>query len=72
MSSDLTQTSLASPIIISDTPSSSNEVVAAGYVAKTARDKFFINIKTIDEKKSWEATCKICKSTIRGTQRCHV
>lgn len=68
MSSDLTQTSLASPIIISDTPSSSNEVVAAGYVAKTARDEFFINIKTMDEKNSWEATCKICKTTIRGTK----
>jgi hypothetical protein len=52
MSSDLTQIPLASSIVISDTPSSSDMVVAAGYVAKTVRDEFFMNIKTIDEKNS--------------------
>ena len=68
MSSDLTETPLTSSITISDTQSSSSEVVSPTHVAKTVRDQFFINIKTINETNSWEATCKICKATIRGTQ----
>ncbi|CAF4150658.1 unnamed protein product [Rotaria sordida] len=51
MSSDLTETSSASSIVISDTTSSDNADLATKYVAKTV-----------------QATCKICKSTIRGTK----
>jgi hypothetical protein len=37
------------------------------YSSKTMRDQFYSKITTNDAKKSWEATCNICQSTIRGT-----
>jgi hypothetical protein len=68
MSSDLTEESSSSPIVISDTTSSTDAALTTKYVAKTIRDQFYCNIKMMDEMKSWEATCNICKSTIRGTK----
>lgn len=68
MPSDRDQTPLASSITISDAPSSSETAEATGFIGKTVRDHFFVDIKTIDEKNSWEATCNLCKTTVRGTK----
>jgi hypothetical protein len=68
MKFELIEASSTSSIVISDTTSSADAAVATTYNGKTARDHFYSNIKTTDEKKSWEATCKICKTKIRGTK----
>jgi hypothetical protein len=68
MSSDLNETPSAPLIVISDTTSSTDVTSATEYVEKTVRDQFYTNIKIMNEKNSWEATCKICKSTVRGTK----
>lgn len=69
MSSDTTETPLASSIIVSDITSSTDIDIAltTKSIKKTARDQFFSNINIVDKNKSWEATCDICKSIIRGT-----
>ncbi|CAF3421519.1 unnamed protein product [Rotaria socialis] len=64
-----TETSLqGSIIVVSDTASSTDESPATKSLEKTARDQFYTDIKMTNETKSWEATCKICKSKIRGTK----
>ncbi|CAF3285043.1 unnamed protein product [Rotaria sp. Silwood2] len=68
MPSDTTETSLQSSIVVSGTASSTDVSSATKSVEKTARDQFYTDIKMMDEKKSWQATCKICKGTIRGTK----
>ena len=69
MSSDTTETSIQSSIVVASDSESSTDVSSAKKPAeKTARDQFYVNIKTIDEKNSWEATCTLCKGTIRGTK----
>ncbi|CAF1197427.1 unnamed protein product [Didymodactylos carnosus] len=68
MSSDLIEGSSSSPIVIPDTTSSTDGALTIKYIAKTICDQFDRNTKTMDEKKSWEATCNICKTTIRGTR----
>jgi hypothetical protein len=68
MSSDTNETSLQSSIIVSDTESSIDTSFATKSVEKTARDQFYTDIKMMEEKKSWEAKCKICKGKIRGTK----
>ncbi|CAF4062993.1 unnamed protein product [Rotaria sp. Silwood1] len=68
MSSDTIETSLQSSIVASDTASSTDVSFATKSVEKTACDQFYTDIKMMNEEKSWEATCKICKGTIRGTK----
>lgn len=67
MSADENEPSSPSCIVECDNASSSDESSMAKSVEKTARDQFYIEIKSLDEKKSWEATCKICKSIVRGS-----
>ncbi|CAF1279810.1 unnamed protein product [Adineta ricciae] len=67
MSSDATESSLQSPVVECDTASSSDESSVTKSVEKTARDQFYTGIKITDQQKSWEATCQICKSKVRGT-----
>ncbi|CAF4615388.1 unnamed protein product [Rotaria socialis] len=71
MASDTAETETllqGSIIAVSDTPSSTDESPATKALKKTARDQFYTDIKMTNETKSWEATCKICKSKIRGTK----
>lgn len=68
MSSDSTETPSASSITVSVTPNSPNTTEVTDFVGKTIRDHFFTDIKLSKEKNSWEATCTICKSTIRGSK----
>ncbi|CAF3795372.1 unnamed protein product [Rotaria sp. Silwood1] len=68
MSSGTIETSLQSSIVVSDAASSTDVSSATKSVEKTAHDQFCPDIKMMNEKKSWEATCKICKGTIRGTK----
>ena len=67
MSFDLSETSSSSSIAISDAPISPSLGEVTDHVGKTVRDHFFKNIELLKEKNSWEATCIICNSTIRGT-----
>ena len=68
MSFDLPETSSPSSIAVSDAPISPSLGEVTDHVGKTVRDHFFKNIELLKEKNSWEATCIICNSTIRGTK----
>lgn len=69
MSSDTIEAALQSPIAVaSDNESPTDASSISKSIEKTARDQFYTNIKMIDEKHSWQATCKLCKNTIRGTK----
>lgn len=69
MSSDTTETTLQSSMVAAaDTESPTDVSSTTKSIEKTTRDQFYINIKTFDDKNSWQATCKLCKNTIRGTK----